>query len=70
MEEIRQDQVTRPLLVTLKELRLQKAQQVIDELFIAANSDQRLFEKLEAAISPEKLVEIAFTGNNPCSLTL
>ncbi|MEQ9481965.1 MAG: hypothetical protein RIG27_06715 [Coleofasciculus sp. F4-SAH-05] len=56
--------------MTLKELRLQKAQQVIDELFIAANSDQRLFEKLEAAISPEKLVEIAFTGNNPCSLTL
>ncbi|MEQ9481963.1 Nif11-like leader peptide family natural product precursor [Coleofasciculus sp. F4-SAH-05] len=45
--------------VSAEELQLQKAQQVIDELFMAAESDQRLFEQLEAAISPEKLLEIA-----------
>jgi len=45
--------------VSAEELKLQKAQQVIDELFMAANSNQRLFEQLKAAISPENLVEIA-----------
>ncbi|MEQ9372427.1 MAG: Nif11-like leader peptide family RiPP precursor [Coleofasciculus chthonoplastes F3-SA18-01] len=45
--------------LSAEELQLQKAQQVIDELFMAAESDQRLFEQLEAAISPENLVEIA-----------
>jgi len=45
--------------VSAEELQLQKAQQVIDKLFMAAQSDQRLFEQLEAAISPESLVEIA-----------
>ena len=42
-----------------EELQLQKAQQVIDELFMAAESDEKLNEQLEAAISPESLVEIA-----------
>jgi len=45
--------------LSAEELQLQKAQQVIDKLFMAAQSDQRLFEQLEAAISPENLVEIA-----------
>ncbi|MFP5270952.1 Nif11-like leader peptide family RiPP precursor [Coleofasciculus sp.] len=45
--------------VSAEELQLQKAQQVIDELFMAANSDQRLFKQLKAAISPESFVEIA-----------
>ncbi|MFP5270956.1 Nif11-like leader peptide family natural product precursor [Coleofasciculus sp.] len=45
--------------VSAEELRLQKAQQVIDELFMAANSDEKLKKQLEAAISPESLVEIA-----------
>ncbi|MEQ9356936.1 Nif11-like leader peptide family RiPP precursor [Coleofasciculus chthonoplastes] len=45
--------------VSAEELQRQKAQQVINELFMAAQSDQKLFEQLEAAISPEKLVEIA-----------
>jgi predicted ribosomally synthesized peptide with nif11-like leader len=41
------------------ELRLQKAQQAIDELYMAANSDETLKEQLEAATSPESLVEMA-----------
>jgi predicted ribosomally synthesized peptide with nif11-like leader len=45
--------------VSAEELQLQKAQQVIDELFMAAESDEMLKEQLEAAISPESLVEIA-----------
>ncbi|MEQ9549613.1 MAG: Nif11-like leader peptide family natural product precursor [Coleofasciculus sp. G3-WIS-01] len=45
--------------VSAEELQLQKAQQVIDELFRAAESDEKLKKQLEAAISPEKLVEIA-----------
>jgi|GEM_PF-1963404 len=45
--------------LSAEELQLQKAQQVIDELFMAAESDEKLNEQLEAAISPESLVEIA-----------
>ena len=45
--------------VSEEELQLQKAQQVIDELFMAANSNEKLNQQLEAAISPESLVEIA-----------
>ena len=45
--------------LSAEELQLQKAQQVIDELFMAAQSDEKLNEQLEAAISPENLVEIA-----------
>jgi predicted ribosomally synthesized peptide with nif11-like leader len=41
------------------ELRLQKAQQAIDDLFMAANSDETLKEQLEAATNSERLVEIA-----------
>jgi len=41
------------------ESRLQKAQQAIDELFMAANSDETLKEQLEAATNSESLVEIA-----------
>ena len=42
-----------------EELRLQKAQQAIDELYIAANSDEKLKEQLEAAINLGSLVEVA-----------
>ncbi|MBD0361327.1 MAG: Nif11-like leader peptide family natural product precursor [Coleofasciculus sp. C3-bin4] len=45
--------------LSAEELRLQKAQQVIDELYVAANSDETLFEQLEAATSSESLVQIA-----------
>ncbi len=45
--------------LSAEELRLQKAQQVIDELYVAANSDETLKEQLETATSPESLVEIA-----------
>jgi predicted ribosomally synthesized peptide with nif11-like leader len=45
--------------LSAEELRLQKAQQVIDELYVAANSDETLREQLEAATNPESLVEIA-----------
>jgi predicted ribosomally synthesized peptide with nif11-like leader len=45
--------------LSAEELRFQKAQQVIDDLFMAANSDETLKEQLEAATSPESLVEIA-----------
>jgi predicted ribosomally synthesized peptide with nif11-like leader len=45
--------------LSAEELRLQKAQQAIDNLYRAANSDEMLKEQLEAATSPESLVEIA-----------
>jgi predicted ribosomally synthesized peptide with nif11-like leader len=45
--------------LSTEELRLQKAQQAIDDLFMAANSDEMLKEQLEAATNPESLVEIA-----------
>ncbi len=45
--------------LSAEELRLQKTQQVIDELFMAANSDEMLKKQLEAATSPERLVEVA-----------
>jgi predicted ribosomally synthesized peptide with nif11-like leader len=45
--------------LSVLELRLQKAQQAIDELYMAANSDVTLKEQLEAATSAESLVEIA-----------
>jgi predicted ribosomally synthesized peptide with nif11-like leader len=45
--------------LSAEELRLQKAQKVIDSLLMAANSDKTLKEQLEAATSPESLVEIA-----------
>ncbi len=45
--------------LSAEELRLQKAQQVIDDLLMAANSDETLKGQLEAATSSESLVEIA-----------
>ena len=45
--------------LSAEELRLQKAQQAIDELYMAANSDETLKKQLEAATSPESLVKIA-----------
>jgi predicted ribosomally synthesized peptide with nif11-like leader len=45
--------------LSAEELRLQKAQKVIDELYVAANSDEMLKEQLEAATSPESWVEVA-----------
>jgi predicted ribosomally synthesized peptide with nif11-like leader len=45
--------------LSAEELRLQKAQQAIDDLLMAANSDATLKEQLEAATSSESLVEIA-----------
>jgi predicted ribosomally synthesized peptide with nif11-like leader len=45
--------------LSAEELQLQKTQQVIDELLIAANSDETLKEQLEAVTSPESLAEIA-----------
>jgi predicted ribosomally synthesized peptide with nif11-like leader len=45
--------------LSAEELRLQKAQQVIDELYVATNSDETLKEQLEAATSPERFVEVA-----------
>jgi predicted ribosomally synthesized peptide with nif11-like leader len=45
--------------LSAEELRLQKAQQAIDDLFIAANSDETLKEQLDAATSSESLVDIA-----------
>jgi predicted ribosomally synthesized peptide with nif11-like leader len=45
--------------LSAEELRLQKAQQVIDGLYTAANSDEMLKKQLEAATNPESLVEIA-----------
>ncbi len=45
--------------LSAEELRLQKTQQAIDDLWMAANFDERLKEQLEATTSPESLVEIA-----------
>jgi predicted ribosomally synthesized peptide with nif11-like leader len=45
--------------LSAEELRLRKAQQAIDDLYVAANSDETLKRQLEAATSPESLVEIA-----------
>jgi len=45
--------------LSTKELWLQKAQQVINELYMAANSDEMLKKQLEAATSPESFVKIA-----------
>jgi predicted ribosomally synthesized peptide with nif11-like leader len=45
--------------LSTEELRLQKAQQAINDLFMAANQDETLKGQLEAATSPENLVEIA-----------
>ena len=45
--------------LSAEELRLQKAQQAIDELYVTANSDETLKKQLEAATSPESFVEIA-----------
>jgi len=45
--------------LSAEELRLQKAQQAIDELYMAANSDETLKKQLDAATSSESFVEIA-----------
>jgi predicted ribosomally synthesized peptide with nif11-like leader len=45
--------------LSVEELRLQKAQQAINDLYSAANSDETLKEQLKAATSPESLVEVA-----------
>jgi predicted ribosomally synthesized peptide with nif11-like leader len=45
--------------LSAEELRLQKTQQAIDELYMAANSDEALRRQLEAATNPESLVKIA-----------
>ncbi len=45
--------------LSAEELRLHKAQQAIDELLMAANSDETLKKQLEAATSPESFVKIA-----------
>jgi predicted ribosomally synthesized peptide with nif11-like leader len=45
--------------LSAEELRLQKTQQAIDDLLMAANQDETLKGQLEAATSPESLVEIA-----------
>jgi predicted ribosomally synthesized peptide with nif11-like leader len=42
-----------------EELRLQKAQQAIDNLLTTANQDETLKGQLETITSPESLVEIA-----------
>ena len=42
-----------------EELQLQKAQQAIYDLYMAANHDEALKRQLEAATSPESLVEMA-----------
>jgi len=45
--------------LSTEELRLQKVQQAIDDLFMIANQDEALKRQLEAATSPESLVEVA-----------
>jgi predicted ribosomally synthesized peptide with nif11-like leader len=45
--------------LSAEELQLQKAQQAIDDLLMAANSDETLKKQLEAASSSESLVKIA-----------
>jgi predicted ribosomally synthesized peptide with nif11-like leader len=45
--------------LSAEELRLQKAQQVIDDVLMAANSDETLKKQLDAATTPESLVKVA-----------
>jgi predicted ribosomally synthesized peptide with nif11-like leader len=45
--------------LSAEELRLRKAQQAIDDLYMVANSDETLKEQLDAATSSESLVKIA-----------
>jgi predicted ribosomally synthesized peptide with nif11-like leader len=45
--------------LSTEELRLQKVQQAIDDLFMTANQNEVLKRQLEAATSPESLVEVA-----------
>ena len=45
--------------LSAEELRLQKAQQAIDDLLMAANQDETLKEQLAATTSPESFVKIA-----------
>ena len=45
--------------LSTEELRLQKVQQAIDDLFMTANQNEVLKRQLEAATSPESLVEMA-----------
>lgn len=45
--------------MSFKELQLQKAQQAIDELLMAANSDETLKKQLQATTSLESFVKIA-----------
>ena len=45
--------------LSAEELRLRKAQQAIDDLYVAANSDETLKKQLEATTSQESLVKIA-----------
>jgi predicted ribosomally synthesized peptide with nif11-like leader len=45
--------------LSAEELRLEKAQQVLDELYMAAKQDKTLFEQLNAATSSESFVKIA-----------
>jgi predicted ribosomally synthesized peptide with nif11-like leader len=45
--------------LSAEESRLQKTQQAIDDLLMAANQDETLKGQLEAATNPESLVEIA-----------
>ncbi len=45
--------------LSAEKLRLQKAQQAIDELLVAANQDETLKRQLETVTSSESLVEIA-----------
>ncbi len=45
--------------LSAEELRLQKTQQAIDDLLMAANQDETLKGQLEAATSPESFVKIA-----------
>lgn len=45
--------------LSTEELRLQKVQQAIDDLFMTANQNEALKRQLEAATSPESLVEVA-----------
>jgi predicted ribosomally synthesized peptide with nif11-like leader len=45
--------------LSAEESRLQKTQQAIDDLLVAANQDETLKKQLDAATNPESLVEIA-----------
>jgi predicted ribosomally synthesized peptide with nif11-like leader len=45
--------------LSAEELQLQKAQQAIDELYMAAKQDETLKGQLEAATRPESFVKVA-----------